>query len=101
MRGSARTARRPTSEPCPRVGASADADSPREPPPTKKATDVTEQKDLEKLKAQYFYPNGVHRMACPPDEDGAPTCMGDTGYCGYSPELDTQVCVHLDAQSQS
>ncbi len=52
------------------------------------------------LRATYFYPNGVHRMACPSDEDGAPTCMGDTGYCGYSPELDTQVCVKLATPPQ-
>ncbi|MFD5208409.1 hypothetical protein ACFWNF_15965 [Streptomyces anulatus] len=52
------------------------------------------------LKASYFYPNGVHRMACPSDEDGAPTCMGDTGYCGYSAELDTQVCVNLDTTEE-
>lgn len=54
--------------------------------------------DIETLRAKYFYPNGVARMACPPDNDGFPTCMGDTGFCGHSPELDSQVCVHLNGQ---
>jgi hypothetical protein len=40
-------------------------------------------------------------MACPPDEDGFPTCMGDTGFCGYSPELDGQVCVNLSGEADS
>jgi len=56
---------------------------------------MTDQNDRQVLMAKYFYPNGVARTACPSDEDGAPTCMGDTGYCGYSKELGRQICVNL------
>ncbi|MCZ4510416.1 hypothetical protein O3Q52_19930 [Streptomyces sp. ActVer] len=56
---------------------------------------MTDQSSREVLVAKHFYPSGVTRMACPPDNDGAPTCMGDTGYCGHSKELDKQVCVNL------
>lgn len=56
------------------------------------------QQDREALVAKFFYPNGVTRMACPSDEDGAPSCMGDTGYCGYSQELERQVCVNPPAE---
>ena len=45
--------------------------------------------------SRYFYPNGNPRMACPPDNDGFPTCMGDDSMGGYSPELKQQVCVNL------
>ena len=51
----------------------------------------------EEARAAYLYPSGRPRMACPSDEDGSPTCMGDTGFCGYSSELDRQVCVYLPA----
>lgn len=54
----------------------------------------------EEAAARYLYPNGVRRMACPDDEDGAPTCMGDGGYCGHSPELDRQVCARLDEAAE-
>lgn len=56
---------------------------------------MSDHLNREALVAQYSYPSGATRMACPPDNDGAPTCMGDTGYCGYSKELDKQVCVNL------
>ncbi|MEU0783530.1 hypothetical protein ABZ341_18390 [Streptomyces sp. NPDC006173] len=55
---------------------------------------MTDDSDREALKAKHFYPNDVTKTACPSDEDGAPTCMGD-GYCGYSKELDSQICVNL------
>lgn len=57
---------------------------------------MTEHASREALIAKYLHPGGVTRTACPSDEDGAPTCMGDTGHCGYSKELDRQVCIHLD-----
>lgn len=60
---------------------------------------MTSQPSREELAAKHFYPNGVTRMACPSDEDGAPTCMGDTGYCGYSEELGKQVCINLAPQT--
>lgn len=56
---------------------------------------MPEQGSREQAAKKYLYPSGITRMACPSDNDGAPTCMGDTGYCGYSRELDRQVCVHL------
>lgn len=59
---------------------------------------MIEQTDRDVLVALHFYPNGMARTACPSDEDGAPTCMGDAGYCGHSKVLDRQVCAHLNNQ---
>lgn len=49
----------------------------------------------EEARAAYLYPSGNRRMACYPDNDGFPQCMGDGGFCGYSPELREDVCVRL------
>ena len=49
----------------------------------------------EEARKRYLYPSGIHRMACQPDDDGFPQCMGDGSSCGYSPELKTDVCVNL------
>lgn len=49
----------------------------------------------EEAASRYLYPSGNRRMACPTDNDGFPTCMGDGGLCGYSAELKQQVCIQL------
>ena len=49
----------------------------------------------EEARKAYLYPSGIHRMACYPDNDGYPQCMGDGGFCGYSPELGMAVCIRV------
>lgn len=46
-------------------------------------------------RAAFLYPSGIVRMACPSDNDGYPTCLGDASMCGYSVVLGEQVCKHL------
>jgi hypothetical protein len=49
----------------------------------------------EEAREIYLYPSGLHRMACASNNNGAPTCTGDGGFCGYSRELGQQVCAAL------
>lgn len=57
--------------------------------------------DASHERARYFYPNGTHRMQCYTDNDGAPTCMGDGGYCGWSETLRAPVCEVVPAPRDS
>lgn len=50
----------------------------------------------DEARARYLYPGGRPRIACSTDEGGAPTCQGDGGFCGYSPQLDQPVCFIAD-----
>lgn len=49
----------------------------------------------QQARAIFFYPSGISRMACPADNDGFPTCLGDNSMCGYSQVLHEQVCKHI------
>lgn len=51
--------------------------------------------DATEARKAFFYPSGVARMACPGDNDGYPTCLGDNSMCGYSAVLGEQICKYL------
>lgn len=63
-------------------------------------SDASEGMSKAEARQVFLYPSGVARMMCSTDNDGYPTCQGDTGMCGYSAVLKQQVCEYIK-ESQS